>query len=225
MATSGTFTFAPTTAEAALQAFRRIGISRANVTAEMLLDASNEANTLMASWANKGPNLWTVDTQTVSLVQGTATYTVDPATIDILNAYLTYGSPSSDLVMTAIGRDTYAAYPQKTQQGRPTTYWFDRIAAPTLTVWPVPDGAYTMTYNRFRITQDMSVTSGTTPELPNRWIDAFIWGLAEPLAFIYAPDRAAIIAAKAKEAYSIAATEDVEDVPMRFGLALDSYYR
>jgi hypothetical protein len=56
----------------------------------------------------------------------------------ILDMYISYGSPSTDRLIFPISRSEYAAYPDKTTQGTPTVFWFDRLIAPTFTLWPVP---------------------------------------------------------------------------------------
>ena len=227
MPTSGSLTFSPPFSEAALLAFRRIGVKRNDVTAEGLMDAGLEANALMSTWANRGPNLWAVDALSVPLVVGQAVYAIDPATVMVLDAWITSGTPATDRILSPISRTDYAEYPSKAQSGRPTVFWFDRLAAPTLTLWPVPDAStpYVLNLNRSRQTQTSVVAGGTAPDVPYRWFDAFVWGLAERLAYIYAPDRAGDVAAKAAETYGIAADQDSENAPLRIAPDLSGYWR
>lgn len=227
MPTSGSYSFSPSFADAALLAFRRIGISRNDVKAEGLLDASLEANAMMTTWANRGPNLWAVDSVSIPLIPGQASYAIDPATVMVLDAYVTSGSPATDRILTPISRSDYAEYPNKLQQGRPTVFWFDRLTAPTVTLWPVPDTAtaYTLNFFRSRQTQTSVVAGGTAPDVPGRWFDAFVWGLAERLAFIYAPDRAQVASGEASKAYAIAADQDTENAPLRITADMRGYWR
>ncbi len=231
MATSGTFAFSPSTGEIILQAFRRIGTVRANVSAEMMLDARMELNLMASAWANTGPSLWAIDLQTVALVPGVPTISIDPATIDILDAWVTVGT--QDLVIAPINRGTYASYVNKLQLGRPTTFWFDRLISPTVTFWPVPDGAASYVFNFFRArqTQDeiagaglASASGGLTPDAPFRFLDALCWGLSERLAYIYAPDRLATVGAKAQRALAEAQAEDTEDGPIQFTPNISGYF-
>jgi hypothetical protein len=55
------------------------------------------ARTLMLSkFSNLQPNLWTVDLVSVPLIAGQAVYPVDPSTIQILDAYISFvASPNS----------------------------------------------------------------------------------------------------------------------------------
>ena len=58
---------------------------------------------MLAEWANRGLNQWTVKEKTVAMVQGTSTYNIDStnatAPIDVLDVYIreTQGSETTDL--------------------------------------------------------------------------------------------------------------------------------
>lgn len=227
MTTSGAYAFNPSVGEITMQAYARIGIRRNQIEQEHLLNARMETNAMFVEWANKGPNLWDVDLQSTPLVQGTATYSVSPTTIMILDAYITTGTPPTDRIMTSVSRTEYASYPNKTQQGFPSIFWFDRLVAPSVTLYLTPDGGgpYTLNYYRFRQIQDAALINSQTAEVPYRFLDAMMWGLASRLAYIYAPDRAATCDAKAQNAWTTAATQDTEDVPMTLVPDLSSYYR
>ena len=143
MATSGTYTFNPGLGEVTLYAYQLIGIRPTALLQEHLETARISANMMLTRWSNMGVNLWKVDLVTVPLVQGTATYAVDPNTVVMLDAYIEYGSPPIDRIILPVSRTEYASYPNKEQQGFPTTFWFDRLLSPNVTIWPVPDGSQT----------------------------------------------------------------------------------
>ena len=195
------------------------------MTAQHIADAKNEANLLQIQWANDGVLLWTVDLITVSLVQGTATYNVPSNTVMILDLYISNGS-SNRLIMP-FSRTDYASLANPTSQGFPTTFWFDRLIAPTVTLWPVPDGSatYTMSYYRYRQVQDAVAATGTQPEVQTLWLDAFIAGLAHRLSRHYAPQLEALRKADAMEAYLLASKQGVENVPLAVAPGLSSYFR
>lgn len=89
-----------------------------------------------------------------------------------------------DLPMSQWNRDTYASLNAKTQQSRPSTsYFFEKKLTPTLTMWPVPnnDTDHLMVY-RHRQPQDVGTLLNTL-EIPQRWMDGFIWLLAARLCF------------------------------------------
>lgn len=229
MSSSGTYTFAPGAGDLILAAFARIGKRRSEVLSEFLQDAYNEANLMLSDWSTRpGPNWWATDTVTTTLVESTATYTLSASTIQIVQAYITIGTGSSayDRIIAPMSTADYMSLSQKTQEGVPTTFWFDRQITPQVTLWPVPDGSsdYTMTIRRWRQLQDTTIPSGVQPEIPWRFLDVFVWGLAARLAWIYAPEKAAAIEARSEKAWAQAATNDEENVPIYITPGLSYLY-
>jgi len=188
--------------------------------------ARTAANMMLANWSNRGVNLWAVDVITTPLVQGTSTYSVDSNTVMILDAYIEYGSPAIDRIILPISRTEYASYPNKDQQGFPTTFWFDRLISPTVTVWPVPDGSQTsLKYYRVRRLQDSNLQGAEQVEIPYLWLEAFVYGLAQRLAMIWSPDKVALIKPLADEAYDIAAAQNIEQAQQYISPQIAGYFR
>ena len=186
------------------------------------------ANMVAASFSNRGVNLWQVDLVTTPLVQGVSTYAVDPSTVMILDGYVTTGSGTTaiDRIIMPVSRTEYASYPNKTQQGWPTTFWFDRLLAPTVTLWPVPDGnEVSFSYYRLRQIQDANFTSGQTVDVPYLWMEAFAYALAFRLALIWSPDKVPMLKPIADEAYNIAAEQNVENAATYISPQIQGYYR
>jgi len=195
-------------------------------------------NMMLSNWSNRGVNLWAVDLQTITLVQGTATYTVPSNTVVMLDAYCetTTGSQPIDRVILPISRTEYASYPNKEQQGFPTVFWFDRLisssrstgsAGPSVTLWPVPDGtsAQTLKYYRVRQIQDSEFTNGQTVEIPYLWLEAAAYGLAYRLAVIWNPQKAMMLKPLADEAYQVAADQNVETAQQYISPQIQGYFR
>jgi len=226
MTTSGTYAFNPSLGEIVLYAYQNIGIRPTSVLQEHMESARMAANMMLARFSNQGVNLWAVDLVTVPLVEGQATYAVDGNTIMVLDAYTTTDS-GIDRVIMPISRTEYASYPNKTQQGFPTSYWFDRLVSPTLTLWPVPDGssATILKYYRVRQVQDANLQNGENVEIPYRWLEAFADGLAYRLARIWQPQMAVPLKAQADESYQIAAEQDVEAVNTYISPMIGGYFR
>lgn len=226
MTASGTYAFAPSIGSMTLSAFARIGKRRPSLLQEHVQDAQQEMNFLASSWSNRSPpNLWTVELVSVPLVQSTATYSVDASTVMILDAYLEYGDPATDRLIFPISRTEYASQPNKAQEGVPSVFWFDRILSPTITLWLVPDATsvYTLKYYRCTQNQDSSLSSGQTPAVPFRFFDAMVADLAHRLARIYAPELEDKRKMDAAEAWTLAASGDVENVQMTI-LPMTSFY-
>jgi hypothetical protein len=226
MTTSGTYAFNPALGEIVLYAYQNIGVRPAAVLQEHMESARMATNMMLSRWSNQGVNLWAVDLVTVPLVEGTSTYAVDGNTIMVLDAYTTTDS-GIDRVIMPISRTEYASYPNKTQQGFPTSYWFDRLVSPTITLWPVPDGssATILKYYRVRQVQDANLQNGENVEIPYRWLEAFADGLAYRLARIWQPQMAVALKGQADESYQIAAEQDVEAVNTYISPMIGGYFR
>jgi hypothetical protein len=230
MATSGTYTFNPGLGELTLYAYNLIGVRNTAVLQEHMEAARMASNMMLSRWANQGVNLWTVDLQTVPLVQGQATYSVPSNTVVMLDAYMVIDNGQSqpiDRIILPISRTEYASYPNKEQQGFTTTFWFDRLLAPTVTLWPVPDGtsAQYLKYYRVRQIQDSNLQNGEQVEIPYLWMEAFAYGLAQRLATIWAPDRLALLKPLADEAYQIAAMQNIETAQQYISPQISGYFR
>ena len=89
--------------------------------------------------------------------------------------------PTSAITEQAIERRSvpdYAAIANKSTRGRPSTMLVRRESSPvTLTVWPVPDRVYAMSYYYLRRVEDAG-NGGNHPDVPMRFIPAMIAGLA-----------------------------------------------
>lgn len=230
MTTSGSYSFAPSLGELTIYAFNVAGVRPTAILQEHMQSARMATNLMLASWANQGVNLWEVELVTVPLVQGTATYNVDPKVVVILDAYMRIddgSAPPTDRIILPISRSEYSSYSQKTTQGFTTVYWMDRLISPTVTLWPVPDGTsaqYLMYYAVTQI-QDANFTSGQNVDIPYRWYEAFADGLAYRLSKIWSPDKAAVLKAVADETYKIAAYQDEEVASQFISPQISSYYR
>lgn len=225
--TSKTYGYQPALGQFVLTAFGRIGIRPTEITQTHMMNAREAANLVLSEWSSIQPNLWSVGLQTVPLIEGTATYSVPAEIVMVLDCYLSYGTPTTDRYLNPISRTDYATYPDKTTQGPPNVYWFDRLVSPTVTLWPVPDsgGPYVLKYYSVRQNQDAVLASGLTVEIPYRFFDAFVAALAWRLAEIYAPAIEARMQAKMERAWEIAARQDQENVPLFLTPGLSSYYR
>lgn len=230
MTTSGTYDFNPSLGELTLYAYNMAGVRNTMLLQEHMQAAKMATNMMLASWANQGVNLWAVDLITTALVQGQTTYNVDPNTVMILDAYVQIDNGSSqpiDRIILPISRTEYASYPNKEQEGFTTTFWFDRLIAPTITLWPVPDGssAQFLKYYRVRQIQDSNYISGQTVEIPYLWLEAFADGLAYRLAKIWNPQIAAALKGIADQSYDIAARQNVEQAQQYISPQISGYYR
>jgi len=226
--TSGTYDFAPSMGEVLLYAFNLCGISTTALTQQHFSSARMASNLMQGRWSSQGVNLWQTDLQRIQLQQGCATYQVPSNTIVMLDMYYTIGSGSTEIdrIMLPVSRSEYASYPNKQQQGAPTVAWFDRLLAPTVTLWPTPNGQQScFKYYRLRQTQDANLSNGQNVEVPYYFLDAFTLGLAYRLALIWAPTQVPILKPLADEAWQIASTQNTEASNFYVSPVLNGYYR
>lgn len=230
MTTSGTYTFNPSLGELTLYAYNLAGLRNTSVLQEHMEAARMATNMMLSRWSNQGVNLWKVDLVTVPLVEGQTTYTVDSNTVMILDAYVTIDNGLSapiDRIISPISRTEYASYPNKEQQGFTTTFWFDRLLSPTVTLWPVPDGSsaqYLKYYRVIRI-EDSAFSNGQTVDIPYLWFEAFADGLAYRLARVWNPPMAPGLKMLADESYNIAASQNIEQAQQYISPQISGYYR
>lgn len=230
MASTGTYGFGPSAANLTLVAFGRIGIRRSEITTQHLTDAAVEANLVQVKISNKQPNLWKSELYTQALTPGTATYTLPSRLIAIQALYIstTAGGVTQDRIVWPYSVFEYSSIPNKTQEGPPTSYWYDRQISPQITLWPVPDDpgdtTYTMKIRIIAQPQDVSQSNGLTLDMPYRWLDVYVSDLSYRLARIYAQHLEAQRKADAAEAWANAATEDKENVPLYLNVNTNSYY-
>jgi hypothetical protein len=230
MATTGTYDFNPGLGEITIYAYMNIGIRPSSLLQEHMETSRMAANMMLARWANQGVNLWAVDLIEVPVIEGVATYAVDDNTVVMLDAYARYNDGTSqpiDRPLMPISRTEYASYSNKTVQGTPTVYWFDRTISPTFTVWPVPDGQSTQVirYYRVRRIQDASLAGNTQVEVPYLWLEAFADGLSYRLARIWNPQIAVALKAQADESYKIAADQNIETSNVYISPMIGGYFR
>jgi hypothetical protein len=227
--TTNTFNFAPSLGEIVLNAFGRLQIRPSAIDQNHMFTARMAANLLLSEWSNQQPNLWEVGLQTLPLTQGVATYSLPASTVMILDLYINTGGDtlqSNDRYLWPVSRTEYASYSNKTQQGVPTVYWYDRLVSQTVTFFFVPDGGgpYTAKFYSVRQTQDADLPGGLNVEIPYRFYEAYAAGLAWKLAETYMPQLEDKLFARYQRAWQIASTQDTENVGMSITPGAGSYF-
>lgn len=226
---SGTYNFAPSSGEIILNAFQRIQVRPPEVLTSHLQQAVMELNLLLARMSNLQPNLWSVDLQSLPLVQGQTTYSLPAETVMITNAYVRTGTSTNttDRLIFPLSQTEYAAIVNKSAQGTPTQFWFNRLVSPTISFYLTPDGEgpYTVWYYRVRQLQDATLPNGVNVEVPYLWLDALAAGLSHRLARIYKPELEEVRKRDADEAWEIAANQNVENVAMNIVPGVSGYFR
>lgn len=165
-------------------------------------------NFLMAEWANRGLNLWTIEQGTQALTASDGDYTLPANTIDVIDVVLRNNS-NTDIPLERISSTQYAFTPTKTATGTPTSYWITRgTTDTTITLWPVPvDSTATLVFWRLRRIQEAGAITNTA-DVPFRFIPALVSGLAYLIAMKKNPGIAEPLKMVYEEAFNLAADED-----------------
>ncbi len=204
MATSGSKDFELDVAEYVEEAFERCGLEVR--TGYDLKTAKRSLNLLLADWANRGLNQWTIKQRTVTLVVGDGNYDLGSDVIDVLSVICRRSG--TDYSMERLSRDGYLNIPNKTSQGRPNQFFLDRQVTPNLKIWPVPDDASDVVIYEALTRVDDADDFTNTMDMPFRFYPCLAAGLAYYIALKRAPNRVQMLKAVYEEEFERAATED-----------------
>jgi len=237
MTTSGTTSFNLDLNNLLEEAFERCGSELRS--GYDLRTARRSLNLLTVEWSNRGVNLWTIENGEIPLVANQISYELPIDTIDLLEHVTRTGTGANqaDLTITRISVSTYATIPNKLATGRPIQVWVDRqsgatypaggrpegtntttgVDHPQIYVWPAPDQSnfYTFVYWRMRRIQD-SGNGVTTQDIPFRFLNCMVAGLAYYLSIKIAPDRTAVLKSQYDEQWAFASEEDRDKSAVRF---------
>lgn len=202
--------------------------------------ARRSLNLLTVEWANRGINLWTIEQGSIAMNQDQIAYPLPIDTIDLLEHVIRTGTGQNqaDLTITRISVSTYATIPNKNATGRPIQVWVDRqsgatyppggrpagtntstgVDHPQIYVWPAPDQSdyYTFVYWRMRRIQDAGENGIVTQDIPFRFLNCMIAGLAYYLSMKIAPDRMDALKLQYDEQWKYASEEDRDKSAVRF---------
>ena len=219
MAVSGSTDFELDVAEYIEEAFERCGLEAR--TGYDLRTAKRSLNLMLADWANRGLNQWTIQQRTISLVQGDGEYSLGADVIDILSAVVR--RDGTDYVIDRISRDGYLAIPTKTTQARPTQFFVDRQINPNLKLWPLPENSTDVLVYDCLTRMDDADTMVNTMDVPFRFYPCLAAGLAYYIALKRAPDRVQILKALYEEEFQRALTEDRDRASFHVAPSLRNY--
>jgi len=205
MATSGSKDFELDVADYIEEAFERCGLEVR--TGYDLKTAKRSLNLMLADWANRGLNQWTIKQRSLSLVANDGEYDLSTDVIDVLSVVVRVSG--TDYSMERLSRDEYLTIPTKTTSGRPNQFFLDRQLTPNLKIWPVPDSStsYTVYYDALTRMDDADTFTNTL-DLPFRFYPCLAAGLAYYLSLKKSPQRTQMLKAVYEEEFQRAAEED-----------------
>lgn len=211
MATSGSRDFNLDVSDIIEEAYERCGLEvRTGYDART---ARRSMNLMFADWANRGINLWTVRQGTITLTEGQATETLTADVVDLLEVVVRRSNTDYDL--NRIGRGDYLSIPNKTTEGRPSQYYFNRQVEPQITMWPTPENSTDqLVYYYIRRLEDADALTNDV-ELPFRFLPCAVAGMAYYIALKKAPERIQLLKTVYEEEFQRAADEDEDRVSLK----------
>ena len=205
MALSGSTNFEPNVTEFIEEAFERCGIELR--TGYDLKTAKRSINIMLAEWANRGLNQWTIEQTTQTVTEGTNSYSLNTNVIDILDMVVrrTTNSVNTDTNMSRISRSEYLNIPNKDTKARPNQFFFDKQTTPAIKIYPTPENSTDILVFNKLVRMDDADTATNTMDLPFRFYPCFAAGLAYYISIKRAPQRTAELKAIYEEEFRRAA--------------------
>ena len=178
MAVSGSTNFEPNITEFIEEAYERCGLELR--TGYDLKTGIRSANLMLAEWANRGLNQWTIETGTQTVTEGTASYNLGTDVIDILDVVVrrTDGSTTTDINMDRISRSEYFNIPNKATKSRPSQFFLDKQNNPVLFLYPTPENSTDVIRFSKLTRMDDADNARNTMDIPFRFYPCFVAGLA-----------------------------------------------
>ena len=186
------------------EAFERCGLEVR--TGYDLKTAKRSLNLMLAEWANRGLNQWTIKQRTQTVTQADGEYDLGADVIDVLSVVVRRSN--TDYALTRVSRDTFLSIPVKTTQGRPSQFFLDRQITPNLKIWPVPENSTDVIVYDALTRMDDADAQVNTLDMPFRFYPCLAAGLAYYIALKRAPNRLQMLKAMYEEEFERAMTED-----------------
>ena len=219
MTLSGSTDFELDVADYVEEAFERCGLEAR--TGYDLKTARRSLNLMLADWANRGLNQWTIQQRTISLVKSDGEYSLDPDVIDILAVVVR--RDGTDFSIDRISRDEFLSIPTKTTEGRHTQFFLDRQITPNLKIWPLPENSTdVLIYDSLTRINDAD-TAKNTMEVPFRFYPCLAAGLAYYISLKRAPERVQMLKAVYEEEFRRAIDEDRDRASFQISPSLRNY--
>ena len=187
MASSGTTAFNLDLSDIIEEAYELCGIELRSGydyrTARRALDL------LFLEWQNKGLNLFSVETGTQTLTEGTSTYSLGSNVLEIIEAFIRTDSGDTskqfDQNLRRISVSEFSHIANKLTKGKPSLFFLDKgVENPTINLWATPDGSatYTLVYFFIKRIEDTGKPATNNAGVPTRYLPCMTAGLAYNLA-------------------------------------------
>lgn len=198
-------------------------VSRAGgeqTTAEDVIRVRRGLRLLLERWEAKSFNTWRIRMRRVVAVGGQPFIALPPCVDDIIHVTHVRGGE-----LTRIPPDRYMTIGPKDRLGTPGEYWLAREECPKLYLHPTGNGDQLEVWYVER-PADFNASSANMGDVPGRWLEAMILGLALDFARkrpgdggVYNEGLIQRLAAEAAEAEDIAMRADRDRSRFRYRIA------
>jgi hypothetical protein len=192
--------------------------------------AKRALNLVFLEWQNKGLNLWTVEQASVSVTEGTSSYTVESSALDIVDVFIRTDAGDEtkqfDQRLNRISRTEYNHQSNKLLQAKPTQFYVDKDSGSIkLVLWSTPDKAYTLVYDYIQRIEDTGDVASNNVDVPSRYLPCLTYALAYNLA-VKSPEaqpRVPMIKQRYDELWKDVSDADRERASVKFVPDLGTY--
>ena len=208
MALSGSTNFEPNITEFIEEAYERCGLELR--TGYDLKSGIRSANLMLAEWANRGLNQWTIEQATQTVTEGTSSYSLNSNIIDVLDVVLrrTVNDVQTDISMNRISRSEYINIPNKNTKASPSQFFLDKLSTPSLKIWPAPENSTDVLVFNKLVRMDDADAATNTMDMPFRFFPCFVAGLAYYISQKRAPQLTPQLKSLYEEEFRRAADQD-----------------
>jgi len=223
MALSSSTNFEPNVTEFIEEAFERCGVELR--TGYDLKTAKRSINLMLAEWANRGLNQWTIEETTQALTKSTSTYTLNSNVIDVLDVVLrrTTNNVTTDISLSRISRSSYLNIPNKETESRPTQFFLDKLTSPIIKLYPTPENSTDILVFNKLVRMDDADTAINTLDMPFRFYPCFAAGLAYYISMKKSPEKTDQLKVIYEEEFRRAADQDEDKASFRIRPSLGGY--
>ena len=180
-------------------------------TANDILKVRRSLTILTNRWMAQGYNTWRIRHTTIP-ISGASPEVPLPACVDDVIQVNSILSQGSEAGMKRIPASEYQQLTAKMTQGRPAQYWLQRTVPPVLHIFPIgrSDGPSSLSVAYVEAPEAFQ-RYGDVDDVPGRWLEALVLGVALELARKRPPYDEALIArlkVEAAEAEDLAQRAD-----------------
>ena len=235
MTTSGVTTYSVTRDQIITTALRKIGVVAQGETAtsDQITEAAIALNLMVKAWEADGMPLWALRTIAITLTAGKTSYSLGTSVscdivtdkpLKVIQAWNRDPVSKVDIPMRIITKQEYSILGNKTTSGKPIQLYYEpQRDQGVVSLFPTPasaDVSSSVVYITYQRPFEDFNASSDTPDFPQEWYEAVVYGLAVRLAPEYGVplDQRQLLIREAMEIKNSALSYGTEEGSLYFGV-------